>query len=188
MRAWRLPVGVTRRRGDDARKGAERAGWRLQAVVSGRICNSGRNARMQRLQPHPTACAANAPGLRHSGCMSAGPAQVRMVRNPPFIGKSACFPDRWPIFTACVVSAGKSRKHLTTEAGPTRGPDTIRARCAGTEPSDDAPSITSNGTKSARGLTIIIFADDGAGVERSIATSGDAVFPRSSIQREGRVS
>lgn len=60
MRAWRLPVGVTLRRGDDARKGAERAGWRLRAVVSGRICSSGRNARMQRLHRYPTAWAESA--------------------------------------------------------------------------------------------------------------------------------
>lgn len=72
LRAWWLPVGVTPAGGDDAEKGAERAGWRLQAVVSGGTCNSGRNARMQRLRRHPTALERIRVGIRvHTGAATA---------------------------------------------------------------------------------------------------------------------
>ena len=75
---------------------------------------------MQRLLLHPTACAANAPGLRHSGCLAAYPyGRGIPVRDLPFIGKSVCFPtcfpEPWPISSARLVSADKSKKRFTTE-------------------------------------------------------------------------
>lgn len=199
MRAWRLPVGVTRRRGDDARIGSgasrmETAGRRVGPYLH--FGTQRANAAFAAPSYSKGDIRAGTSAFRvHGRLFPAGPAFRPRIyhssENPPvFPSRGRSHRHVSSLRITAINALRLSRADALPELDPGAPDRSIQAG-----PSKDGSSSPSNACRTraeaeliSRSFTIIAFARDSAGAAWDISAMGDAMFPRCAIQREGRVS